>query len=215
MSFLFFKNKNREFFQKGMTYVELIVVMAIFSVLYGVVIFNYRSFQDKVAIKNLSVDIASTVTKAQQNAVGGVLPVFYPQNWKPSYGVYFSSEAEDNNNKNFYYFVDTAPIGFSDGLFEQITKDICPRTAIDHECLEKISITGGNYVSKIEIMDISSGLVSVVEEVNISFVRPNTIARIKSPGFFGTVYYVDITISSASSVESVIRVYSAGRVDII
>ena len=43
---------------RGMTYVELIVVLSIFAVLSSVAIFNYGSFQDKVDIKNLGSDIA-------------------------------------------------------------------------------------------------------------------------------------------------------------
>ena len=75
-----------------MTYVELIVVFSIFSVLSGVSIFNYGAFQDKIDLRNLANDIALEVFKAQKDALSGVLPPFAqqallvsPSSWKPSY----------------------------------------------------------------------------------------------------------------------------------
>ena len=43
---------------RGMTYVELIVVLGIFAVMLSISMFNYKRFQGKVDIKNLANDIA-------------------------------------------------------------------------------------------------------------------------------------------------------------
>ncbi|KKQ07855.1 MAG: hypothetical protein US18_C0006G0001, partial [Parcubacteria group bacterium GW2011_GWB1_36_5] len=50
---------------RGMTYVELIVVLSIFAVMSSIVLFNYGEFQAKVDIKNLASDIALKIVEAQ------------------------------------------------------------------------------------------------------------------------------------------------------
>ena len=70
--------------QKGMTYVELIVVLSIFSAMTSVVLFNYGEFQAKVDIKNLASDIALKIVEAQKSSLSGKLPESFPVNWKPS-----------------------------------------------------------------------------------------------------------------------------------
>src|SRR3989344_6451778 len=84
--------------RRGMTYVELIVVLGIFGVISSVVMFNYGEFQDKVEIKNLASDIALKVVEAQKSAMSGKLPVNPPSGWKPAYGVYFPSVSVDNKS---------------------------------------------------------------------------------------------------------------------
>jgi prepilin-type N-terminal cleavage/methylation domain-containing protein len=56
---------------RGMTYVELIVVLSIFSVISTIVIFNYKEFQAKVDIRNLANDVALKIVQAQKNSTTG------------------------------------------------------------------------------------------------------------------------------------------------
>src|SRR3989344_4815832 len=87
---------------RGMSYVELIVVLSIFSVMTSVVLFNYGSFQAKVDIKNLASDIALKVVEAQKSSLSGKLlpPTHIPPNpntWKPSYGLFFDADSNKNS----------------------------------------------------------------------------------------------------------------------
>src|SRR3989344_2489263 len=93
---------------KGMSYVELIVVLSIFSAMSSVVLFNYGEFQAKIDIKNLASDIALKVVEAQKSSLPGKLPplaqqvlIPSPSAWKPSYGLYMDQAADD---KSFIYF---------------------------------------------------------------------------------------------------------------
>ena len=101
MSLLNKLQKNR-----GMTYVELIVVLSIAALLSSVSLFNYKLFQDKVEMKTLASDVALKITEAQKASISGKLPVLgaYPT-WRPSYGIYFPQQVSPvTNNKSFYYF---------------------------------------------------------------------------------------------------------------
>src|SRR3989338_9773919 len=87
---------------RGMTYVELIVVLMIFATISSIVLFNYQEFQTKVDIKNLASDIALKIVEAQKSAISGKLSAqgdFAP---KPAYGIYFNLSP----STNFVYFAD-------------------------------------------------------------------------------------------------------------
>src|SRR5687768_3941612 len=126
--FIFKKSKRGFSRQAGMSYVELIVVLSIFSLLSGVIIYNYGEFQAKVDIKNLASDIALKIVEAQKSSLSGKLPqAEVSPDWKPSYGVYFSLLDEDGE-KSFIYFSDINQDNIFDG------------TDCTLECLEKITI---------------------------------------------------------------------------
>ncbi|MEI7709528.1 MAG: type II secretion system protein [bacterium] len=202
------KNK-RAFLQSGMTYVELIVVLSIFAVMSTIVFFNYGEFQAKVDIKNLASDIALKIVEAQKSAVAGTLPPLAQQGvissaWRPSYGVYMNPGV---NNKIFTYFTDLEN-ATQNGLYDSST---CPGSG---ECLENITITKGNTISKIEVF-YTNGTNALINDVNISFVRPSLSAVIKSSSaFVSVISYVKISIASPRSAVSSIKVYTSGRIQV-
>ena len=128
-----------------MTIIELVVVLSIFAIISGVVIFNYGVFQAKVDIKNLASDIALQVVATQKASLSGLLPVQIPtvSPWKPSYGVYFNIVSD---NKSFIYFADLNDDAKYDGL---------PCTG-GNECLNKITITKNNYISDLRVFYLNS-----------------------------------------------------------
>lgn len=211
-------NSNKQ--NTGMTYVELIVVLSIFSVISAVSIFNYQTFQDKVDIKNLSNDIALKVVEAQKSSLSGKLPVLPPASpgiWKPSYGLYFDLTPDSTNNppntgdKVFYYFVD---------LDQSKTFDHGGYSCPGNECLDKVSITKGNYIQEIRFF-YQDGIPAEGEvwsdDLNIVFTRPNSGAVFESSTLINRpVDRVEIKLSSPGSepATSLIKVYSSGRIQI-
>ena len=127
---------------RGMTYLELIVVLGIFGVMSGTIIFNYGEFQSKVDIKNLANEVALKIVEAQKAAIFGKFPGSASQQaeitstWKPAYGIYINTTAD---NKSFLYFVDINDNNLYEG------------TDCAGECVEKVSITKANYISNIGV----------------------------------------------------------------
>jgi len=211
---IFSKIKRPVYQQAGMTYVELIVVLSIFSVITSVVMFNFKAFQAKTDIKNLANDIALRIVQAQKYSVNGKLPPVTPQQtdiitkwgdinlWKPSYGVYFDTAIP----KKFIYFVDIDKLGNAgttgNGLYDG-----------GSELLENININNGNYISSITAQGCGT-----VNNLSIVFARPDSEAKffVNFVPCFPTNQYVDIGIKSpALSTIPVIRVYSFGKIEII
>ncbi|MBU0999177.1 type II secretion system GspH family protein [Patescibacteria group bacterium] len=188
-------------YSRGMTYVELIVVLSIFAVLSSVAVFNYGDFQAKVDIKNLASDIALKIVEAQKSSINGALPMsgYDPDTWKPSYGVYFDLSTP----KQFIYFADL---------------DNNPNTYDAGELLNTINITKNNYILNIDKCLNNSCLSgsNPIDILFITFKRPDSEANfLTSPSlsFFGSEY-VQITIMSPKGVKALIKIYPSGRLEI-
>jgi prepilin-type N-terminal cleavage/methylation domain-containing protein len=207
MNLKYFKNKK---LNRGMTYVELIVVLSIFAIMSSISIFSYGSFQGKVDVKNLVNDIALKAVQAQKSATFGELNSHsYISGWKPSYGVYFTLNSNSlADNKSFNYFSDLN----NNAVYDDTS---CTPSNLSTECLEKITITRGNFISLITVYYQNSTNQSL-NDVSIIFTRPNSGAIFKSTSSLSSgISYVQLTVSSPKNYISKIRIYSSGRMEII
>ena len=208
--FNFFKKfKKDKKLNRGMTYVELIVVLSIFAVMSSIVLFNYGKFQAKVDIKNLANDIALKIVQAQKDAMSGKLPIQTPvEPWRPSYGVYFDLAS---NSKEFIYFTNT--IDSNNNSYDDNTC-ILPPTTDGGECLDQINITKNDYISRIDSY-LGSADTQINTPLSITFTRPNSGAAFSYTGSDIPRDYVQITVSSSdNSAKECIRVYPSGRIQI-
>jgi type II secretory pathway pseudopilin PulG len=189
-------------YSRGMTYVEIIVVLGIFAIMSSIVIFNYGEFQARVDIKNLASDIALKIVEAQKSALSGKLSTQpFTSTSKPSYGVYFNL----STSTTFIYFADLNNAnGYEAGA----------------ETLDPITITKGNYISNInkcsaDPCDLANDQIS---SLSIAFKRPDSRAVFFSssspmPTFSGSDY-IQITIKSPKTATAKIKIYLSGRIQI-
>ncbi|MBI3888492.1 type II secretion system protein [Candidatus Nomurabacteria bacterium] len=188
---------------KGMTYIELIVVLIIFTIMSSVVIFNYGDFQSRIDLKNLASDIALQVVAAQKASLSGLQPVQIPtvSPWKPAYGIYFNSSGV--NSKSFVYFVDLDNSNFASG------------GNCTGECVNYFAITKGNYVSRIDSY-VGAVATSITNPICVTFKRPNSSAIFSySDGTTVTGFdYMQITVSSPKGKTSLIKIYPSGRIQV-
>lgn len=192
-------NKRKWFVNKqaGMTYVELIVVLSIFSVMSSVILFNYNKFQETINIRVLTNDIALKIVEAQKYSIAGAWDINAGINWKPSYGIYL----DISNNKNIIYFADLNNNIYYEDL------------GCTGECLNQSTITNGNYISEIGV--VGEGCPSTLNNLNIVFRRPDSIAFFTSnPVLSCNIFYVQLTVSSPNLVTAGIKIYPSGRIQI-
>ncbi len=97
-------------FTAGFTVIEMITVIAIFSIMMGVAMANFDLFKSNTEFALSAQEVALIIKEQQQNAMAGKLPDLdptvktYPSaNWKPAYGVYFDT-APANNQKMFVFY---------------------------------------------------------------------------------------------------------------
>jgi len=125
-----------------MTLVELMVVLAIFIIITGLVIFDYGSFRSVTSTQNLANDIALSIRKAQSYAIGvrGI-----GTNFLIRHGVHFStnpntSEPQSGSNKSFVLFTDNVVLDGEYNIGE------CASPSIS-ECQEILTISGADKIS--------------------------------------------------------------------
>jgi prepilin-type N-terminal cleavage/methylation domain-containing protein len=173
--------------QGGFTIIEMVVVIAIFGIMAGLVLFKYKDFNSAINLENTSQDIALQIQKAENDALAGRYPVtthLPPAAWRTSYGVYFDTATP----KQFVSFFDAASLQPSDPSYNAVTVNNrgyisgpMPITApgscgnTSPECLNIFSITDDSSIQKIctgLTMVGCTGAVSPPGNISLVFTRP-------------------------------------------
>ena len=211
----------------GMTSIELVVVFSIFAALAATVLFNYREFSTNIKLQNLAQDIALQIRQAQNRSVSGSYPnlnsaqVAPDINWTPSYGLYFSTQENLNNqfvlffDRNNSAISDPQPFNFGDRQIPQNDID-CDETDTNSECLDIIQITTGERITDICLDEFSygNGDCDSAEDIHIVFSRPLNRAYISYTGMPQDVFISDASlyVTSVDGLSSVVRVTATGQI---
>jgi len=210
-----YKNKKRRLFSRGMSYIELIVVLSIFSIMSAVVLFDYNSFGARITIKNLANDIALKIVQAEKQSAAGNLPLPAQQqflidnglaNWAPSYGVSFNLGVD---NKKFAYFADL--------LNDNVCDATCSTNNSGGDYTNTFSLAKNTRILEINLFMEGDPNPILINNLDITFTRSKPGATFAKDGAKVTgVLYAEIKILSDKSVTAVvsIKVYSSGRIQV-
>ncbi len=162
---------------------ELLVVIALLTIILSVSLFNYDNFGKDVELENAVYSVALATREAQVFGVNkrarehtGDPKEFFGEDY--GYGVFFSKVASGStyDNKKFVIFIDknnnkkfTVGSGCVSG----------------EECYSQISLEKGNRITNIKGYNLATGWVDI-DNININFKRPNPDATINTQS--GTVY---------------------------
>ncbi len=168
--------KSGAFFNAGFTVIEMVTVIAIFTILLGITMANFDLFKKTTDFNLSAQEVAFFIKSQQQNAMAGRFPEidpyvknYPPTSWRPSYGLYFSV-ANSDRVLQFYDsdndFLMTAPSGNTS----------CANDP-EYECMKEIIFDKMTLVS---ICDMDpSGCISR-SSVSVVFKRPFPDARINA-----------------------------------
>ncbi|MSR87887.1 MAG: prepilin-type N-terminal cleavage/methylation domain-containing protein [Candidatus Zambryskibacteria bacterium] len=164
----------RRYFKKynsGFSLVELLVSLSIMVVILTVVVSSQSVYTDTASISNLADEISITLSQSQ--AYGIAVRELTPgsSDFSVSYGLTFSL-LSGGSNSAYLFFADRNANNIYDGDWT------CP-TGGSSECLEKVSITHGNYIDSICIIrEGEADVCNTSKRLDVNFVRPDTDARI-------------------------------------
>lgn len=215
----------------GITFIEMIIVMAIFAFIAGVTLFSYRKFSDNVKVQNVMQDVALAITRAQRTAIAGAIPreasilQDVGMSWAPSYGVHISmqiptqllyfldlnDDAIDNQDQDQGRYLYEDPGGL----------DSCDLESLSTECLDQLNFPQ-NYVfngicinqpySDLGQSDCSGG--QSASWVDIVFTRPEP-APVITTDIAGPISSVTLYILETSSgTQKTVTVYATGQVQV-
>ncbi len=175
-------------YNTGMTLVELLVVVSIFMIVSSLSIFDYGKFRSSVSLQNLADDIALSIRRAQNYAIGvhsSQSSTFYS-----GYGIHFSTatpsptDAKAGSYKSFIIFSDLATSSVPPNkIYDYIgtSSSICNTSTLTstNECIDLLNITSNDVIDN--ICTVNGGNETCLgpnSYVDITFVRPNPDAYI-------------------------------------
>lgn len=218
--------------QKGFTLIELLVVLAIISIMSAIVLFNYRSFGDRVMVSNLAYDIAQSIREMQNyglSAKGGFANSgCNSSGYGCSVGVRFGGSNLTSTQQHYMTFYDfdgdtrLDSVSSSLGVKQEdatscFTGSPTKVGATSYECLKVYNITGGNKIKQICVVGVGDTCTSdgttAPKYLEIVFKRPSPDAKIYvSTGSPGAVR-IEVSNSSESIVKSVV-VTQTGQISV-
>ncbi len=212
----YFKNT-----QNGMTLVELMVVLAIFIIVAGITIFDYSRFRSNVSLQNLGDDIALSIRRAQNYAIG--VHSSQASNFSYGYGIHFSTanynglDARAGSKKNFIIFNDLN--SNKEYNYAVSTSTICGSNILiqaNDECIDMLNITSNDSVYQI---CPNGANCTTSGYADVTFLRPNPDAYICSGSIGGScsgpISSVDVIIKNDQSGETkTISISSVGQISV-
>ncbi|MEX2013632.1 MAG: prepilin-type N-terminal cleavage/methylation domain-containing protein [Parcubacteria group bacterium] len=199
----------------GFTLTELLVSIAIVSVILTIVISNQSTYTDGAVLINIADEISSTISQAQVYGTG--VKEFSPGSgeFSASYGLTFSLLGS-GSSMAYLSFADRNGNNIYDGDWS------CPIGGAS-ECLKKVNISRGNYID--ELCRVRNNPTNPYQcelgRLDISFTRPNSEAQIKffnqsgnpvedDPEFIGA----RISVRSPGGANRSVIVYYTGQISV-
>lgn len=163
--------------------VELLVVLAIFTLLTSVVIFNYGRFNSETVMTNMAYELALATRQAQVFSLG-VRGEANNDSFDNRYGIHINTTTDYGGTgltKESIFFIDRDP---TDNQCESDSA-VCYACASGSECLESVVLTRDIFIDKICVssspdpVDNDGDCVDEsVTNLNLTFERPNPDAVI-------------------------------------
>ncbi|HEU5114397.1 MAG TPA: prepilin-type N-terminal cleavage/methylation domain-containing protein [Candidatus Paceibacterota bacterium] len=176
---------------KGFTLVELLVSIAIFTVITTIAVYNNGQFNGSVLLTNLAYEIALSIRQAQYYGIS--VRQNTAQNFDSGYGIDFKT---------------SSPTSYT--LFEDKSSGSQHVFDASDATVQTFSIAKGNKVPKVCVDGDCSK-----STVDISFVRPNPDAYITANGIVGTFYgKAEICVLSPQNIKRKITVESTGQISV-
>jgi len=172
--------------QKGFTLIEMLVVLAITTILVGVVLFNYRSADSALIMRNLAYEVSLTIRQAQTYGLGVRDSQELNNAFDIAYGVQFTGPTSGEVNDTFFLFADIYNDSAGQERLCNQSDSSGPCTSLtSDEVLDSLSLT--RQITFDEICgDPSAGgseiCLDAGSPLNISFKRPNPDATINLDG---------------------------------
>lgn len=211
---------------KGLTLVEMLVVIAIVMIVAGILLFRYADFSSNVSIRGLAQQVALSIRKGQSYATSvrtADIGTFSTDQFA-AYGLSFSTVIDGPqliadtlpSQKRFVLFADIQP---PNSIYTNTGK--CGSAKVNKECVEAFTITSSDIVKDI-CAQIGVGTETCgYTGVNILFHRPVPDATFclmnggqTSVCAAGSASYVKVDLMSVKGLHKNIFVWNTGQISV-
>lgn len=181
----------------GFTLVELLVSVAIFTIMTALVVAKYGTFNQSVLLTNLAYDVAITIRTAQTYGLSVRNTDTSSTDFKSPYGVHFSTATGANDKMLFF-----ADDGTDDGIYDNSDRLIGTYT------LKRGAIISGFCSNQSGCTNLGTGV------LDVSFKRPDPDAIICYDGSCDDDQYMEIVIRGTDGDIRSVTVRSNGQISV-
>ncbi|MES2087852.1 MAG: prepilin-type N-terminal cleavage/methylation domain-containing protein [Patescibacteria group bacterium] len=195
--------------KKGFSLIELMVSIAIFTLLTSIVMVSQQKFGGQILITNLAYDIALGIREAQVYGIS--VKTTTGGKFDKSYGIHFK-------DPNYYVlFVDSSP---ANGKYDG--PDSGSACMAGGECLSFFRIEKGNAITRLcadnECTDSGAG--NQISGLDLLFTRPEPdpmIHPLDNAGaqMLGAFSTAQVTVASPQGLTRTINILKSGQVSVV
>ncbi len=192
----------------GFSLLELLIVMAIFSILTTVLVANQRKFGNNIILSGLADDVALSIREAQTYGLGSK-DVDGLGSFNNPYGIYLSA----SNNARYSFFADTNNIvGGAGGIEGYDSSDTIMRTFSfpAGNTIQNFCVIPDSGVADIECSDDTSPSITAM---SVTFMRPNPDAIIIANGTHFN--QATICLLSQTAKTKQVNILSSGQIEVV
>jgi prepilin-type N-terminal cleavage/methylation domain-containing protein len=201
-------------YSRGFTLLELVVVLAIITVVTGVVITSQSAFNKTLILANTAYDVALSIRSAQTYGLGSRAAGITTNS---GYGIHFAI----GTPSNFTLFADTYPAPSETSVCHP-TDDASSPSAQTGNCAydsnqgeQVITYTMGNRISMSDLCAYAGGWSCGLTSLDIVFTRPNPDPFISENGVYDAgspVTRACITLTSPQGGAEYVMVEASGAI---
>lgn len=188
--------KIRQKTQQGFTLVEFVVILAIFSIMAGISLFNFNGFENRITLTTLADDIALTIREAQVFGISASQQ--FGEVGSQIRGVHFTyDEGAGQFSSTFNIFADNGDTVYNDR---------------DDEIIDEITINTQDKILRIEVGNDEKNLNEIAGNLDITFERPDPDATIIAEGRGLPYAQAKIVVESQDGNQRAVNIYQNGRI---
>lgn len=192
----------------GFTLIELLVSVSIIVLILSVVLWNYGSFNDELALSAAAQELALNIREAQTYGINVKESAVNSNQFNFGYGIHIIS-----GFSNYTVFIDSNIVN---NQFDPITS--CGSSPT--ECIRRVDFRNGIVVSNVcDATNCPPAAPVGIQRINIVFVRPNPDALIyfangSLTNIAGPVNSARIQLTSPKGRIKYVNIESTGQVSI-
>ncbi|MDB5238561.1 MAG: Pili subunit [Candidatus Kaiserbacteria bacterium] len=178
----------------GFTLIELLAVTAIMMLITGLVLGNNNKFNGTILLQNVAYDIALSVREAQ---VYGISVQNFNGTFTAPYGMHF--QVNGNNTSIYILFADASIVN---GTYDS------------GELVQSTTLSGGYRINDLCATPPSGTEVCGLTSLDVTFVRPEPDAYIRTSAYSGLNSSARIRITSTSGSSRDVVIGANGQISV-